>query len=761
MKTLKTLSGIIILFLMGHCAQAQNAEITGQILDKETGEVLIGANISIGDQQMISSVDGRFAASIPAGQYFLEISYVGYNAFEQELLLKAGETRELNVELEFSPSILETATVTGSKYQKSIARSPVSISVIKPQLIENTNTVQISSLLDKIPGVQIIDNQANIRGGSGWSYGAGSRVLLLIDDIPALQADVGRPTWGDIPVENISQIEVIKGASSTLFGSAALNGIINIRTGYATAEPVTKANVSYRHYMSPKDPNKKWWTDAPNRINVGIVHKQKIGKLDLVANGFYEDFESFYEDGYEKKLRLSGNLKYRLSDRVNFGLNTMVNLGEGADFFLWNNGSTGIYRGLDGTFSERKNQRFYVDPQVTIFDLKGNKHKIFGRYYYINNDNNNNQSNASKSYYGEYQFSRNFTGLGLKLTAGAVGYFTTSDSELFGDVVLKHNNLASYFELDKEIIEGLTLTAGMRMEYNEQLSPEVFKGDTIPGGKVDESRLISRFGLNYQLGPATFLRSSWGQGYRFPTIVERFIETAVGSFYVFPNVNLESESGWSFEIGAKQGMRIGSWEGFLDLSFFWSQYSNMTEFSLQQDNTGRFGFKSQNVGETDIKGFEINWVGRSRFFGIPVNILAGYTYLDPRYKDFENNEAVLNSISVPVGKEEKENVLKYRNKNNFKIDIEAFVNKFSAGFSYNYTSPTVTIDQLLGNIGQIRLYRNANPDGFDKMDGRLAYNFGFVKCSVLMENILNEEITLRPGLFEAPRNISLRLDFNL
>ena len=65
----------------------------------------------------------------------------------------------------------------------------------------------------------MVSSQPNIRGGSGWSYGAGSRVLLLVDDIPALQADAGLAQWDDIPVENIAQIEVVKGAASALYGS--------------------------------------------------------------------------------------------------------------------------------------------------------------------------------------------------------------------------------------------------------------------------------------------------------------------------------------------------------------------------------------------------------------------------------------------------------------------------------------------------------------------------------------------------------------
>jgi iron complex outermembrane receptor protein len=104
--------------------------------------------------------------------------------------------------------------------------------VIKPSLVENTNATTMESIVDQVPGVNVIDGQANIRGGAGWSYGAGSRVLVLVDDIPQLSADASDAKWTFIPTENLEQVEVIKGATSALFGSSALNGVINFRTAY-------------------------------------------------------------------------------------------------------------------------------------------------------------------------------------------------------------------------------------------------------------------------------------------------------------------------------------------------------------------------------------------------------------------------------------------------------------------------------------------------------------------------------------------------
>ncbi len=759
MKRISSLLTLTFLMLAGQLV-SQNSGVSGSVRDAETNEPLYGATIRINEIGTVTALDGQYNITYNPGTYRVRISYIGYKSQVYEVSIIENDYTQLDVVMSPSKLILETATITGSKHQKSIARSPISIEVIKPDLISNTNAVRLTSVLDKIPGVQLIDNQANIRGGSGWSYGAGSRVLLLIDDVPALQGDAGRPSWSDIPVENISQVEVLKGAASTLYGSSAMNGIINIRTGYATSKPTTKASISYINYMAPADENKKWWDTAPSRINASILHKQKIGALDIVTNGFYEDFKSYYQDAFEKRYRFSLNAKYKINDRISIGLNSMYNKGDSANPFLWANGGSGAYVALAGSLINTVSTRYYVDPQITIFDKNDNRHKIFGRHYSISNGNSSNQSNASVSNYVEYQFLKKIEEWDMDLTTGTAAYLVSSNSELFGDVELTSNNIAGYAEVDKRFGERLTATLGLRYEYNYQESPEVFKGDTIPGGLVEESKLIARTGLNYKLDTATYLRASWGQGYRFPTITERFIETGLSGFFIFPNVYLQSENGWTSEIGAKQGVRLGGWEGYIDVALFWSQYNNMTEFTFVTQD-GMQGFQSQNVGRTDVKGYELNIAGRSKLFGIPINVIGGYTYINPTYRDFDNNQAIRSSISTPVGETELQNILKYRTRHNLKLDIEGSYNGFAAGFAFIHSSATETIDELLNNIGLIGFYRNANPGGFIKLDARIAYTYNSLKISVLAENILNQEYTLRPGLLEAPRNIGLRLDYNI
>ena len=119
--------------------------------------------------------------------------------------------------------------------------------------------------------------------------------------------------------------------------------------------------------------------------------------------------------------------------------------------------------------------------------------------------------------------------------------------------------------------------------------------------------------LNWQAAEYTFLRASFGQGYRYPSIAEKYASTTLGSVKIFPNPYVKPESGWSSEIGIKQGILFGKTTGQADLSFFFSQNSDLIEyvFSNYPDPvTGifDFGFQATNVEQSRVYGYELEFI---------------------------------------------------------------------------------------------------------------------------------------------------------
>ena len=731
---------------------AQEYTFTGKVTDDFTGEPLIGAAISTGDNGVVTDTYGVF--SLKSEKEFLDITvtYVGY----KPLQLSVSSELDLQIVMTSSEYLLDAAVITGSKYDSPIIESVTSISLIKPDLLSDANIPSLDQALDKVPGLQIQDGQANIRGGSGYSYGAGSRVLILVDNISALQADAGRLNWNDIPVENISQVEVLKGAASVLYGSAALNGIINIRTGEAGSVPITRLSTSYRAFGAPAVEAAHWYKGEliPYEWNVSGLHKQKIGSLDLVVNGFYSRAEEVYQDAFNNRGRLSTKLKYRFSPHLTAEIGATYNKTNNVSHLLWRNSSAGQYGYVNNSLSNNQSQRFFVDPSVTYFDSKGNRHKVFARYFNVANTNTENRSNTSQFYSAEYQFLTEIDVIDANLTAGLTGSAVNSDSELFSDTLITARNIAAYAQVDKYFGDKLKLSLGLRTEYNLLQAPPQLGSITLPNeGKEDETKTIFRAGANYQMSDYSALRISFGQGYRYPTITEKFISTSVGAFTIFPNVDLRSETGWSAEIGYKQGVKVGGWRGFIDLAAFISRYQDMTEFTLAFQEGG-FGFSSQNIGDTEIKGIELEFGGESEFLGIPIRIIGGYAFIDPKYQDFTPEIAATSTSS--------ENILKYRTRHNAKIDIQASVKKFVFGIGYQYASEMVAIDNLFFEFNdflELEGYLSQNSTAYQLLGARLGVKFDHLSLTLHGNNLFNSQIMRRPARLEPPRNASVRLDY--
>src|SRR5690606_10984138 len=119
----------------------------------------------------------------------------------------------------------------------------ISMDVLRPELIDNKGFRDLEDAIGQTPGVHTMDGQVSIRGGSGFAYGAGSRVMLLWNGMPLLSADAGDAKFNSVPMESASQIEVIKGASFVLYGSRALNGIISL----SEREPTTKGETRIKY----------------------------------------------------------------------------------------------------------------------------------------------------------------------------------------------------------------------------------------------------------------------------------------------------------------------------------------------------------------------------------------------------------------------------------------------------------------------------------------------------------------------------------
>ena len=295
--------------------------ISGTVIDIVSNEELIGVNIILENGNgTATDFFGKYKLETEKGLQIVTFKYIGYQNVTKTINIKKGENKILNISLVPNSEQLNTVVVSAGRFEQKLEEITVSMEVIKPTLIENKNTTDIQTAMDQIPGVNITDGQANIRGGSGWSYGAGTRVLVLVDDMPLISGDAGQVQWKLIATENINQVEVIKGAASALYGSSALNGIINIRTAFPSQKDIdknklpgyTKVNMHFGLIDKPQRKKLNWNGDKRRAFKgFEFLQAMKFKNLDLSFGGnlFLDDGYRFGETTDRKRFNLNSTYK--------------------------------------------------------------------------------------------------------------------------------------------------------------------------------------------------------------------------------------------------------------------------------------------------------------------------------------------------------------------------------------------------------------------------------------------------------------------
>ena len=256
---------------------------------------VVGAYVTNGTVTAASDLDGAYMLALKPGSHTVVCTFIGMAKQEWKVDLVDGQTLEWNPVMASTAEALGLVVVSAGRFEQDASEVTVSLEVLKPALVENKATTTLETAIEQTPGVSLVDGEPQIRSGSGFSYGAGSRVMVLVDDLPVLSGDAGRPTWGFLPLENLEQIEVIKGASSVLYGSAALSGVINIRTRYPDARPLTRISLQHGVYSDPQSAEESmYWDGTLQQSNLRFLHSQQLGGWDVVVGG-----NVLGDDGYK------------------------------------------------------------------------------------------------------------------------------------------------------------------------------------------------------------------------------------------------------------------------------------------------------------------------------------------------------------------------------------------------------------------------------------------------------------------------------
>lgn len=800
----------IVLLLLSFVASLnlwsqQTSSIAGVIID-EKGEPVFSANVIVDAAKgwaAVTDFDGKYEITLPAGAYDVLVRFIGYEESMQSVIVGAGEKVSLDFSLQQSEQVIGEVEVSSPTKRGIVAeKEVVTVETISTDLIENNVITIGSDAVDRVPGVTLLDGQVSIRGGSGYAYGTGSRVILVIDEIPLLSPERNEILWDFVPMENVKSMDVVKGASSVQYGSAALNGIIAVNTKWPTKKKETNVTVFGSLYDNPPIREGKWWdksdviVEKPHELGVQFAHlRQLTEEMDFVFSGALISNQSHIESQFNKRVR--NNIKWRYMPKKVPGLSVSLNSNllyrNNDQFFIWDNNTNGAYSGR--SYQDRY-LRYSFDPVIKYFFKEKHQLSLINRIYYDQRLNAT-SSTGSRNYFAvkvfnDLQYKRSFTNRVKEMTgtisAGMVNNRDIIRVSVFdgfledGKTNFVWNTFSTYFQGDYGW-RDLTLAFGGRFDF------------VTLDGQTKASKPVFNAGASYEIGNKNFVRFGFGQSFRIPSLAERFVKEEITSVqlggppisvYAGPNPNILPEEGYTYELGYKKLIKGPNVEAKIDAAVFYQRFINMTEFTFGQyedplDSSSYIGFSMQNVADARTLGWETTVGVTHEFKKAVLSYQLGYTYTyagnageDTTLRSFGN--VVKNAFSAFRIKdaeydafydENEQNILfgmmRYRFRHLIKSDINLDVQKFSFGANMRYYGFMDRVDAVFALfIPGIQDFRDAQQNKGDfVLDLRGQYHFSDnFTLGFICKNALNNNYQLRPAKPDAPRTFTIQGKFN-
>ena len=703
---------------------AQTFSVSGKVTDS-LNNPLLRVNIVVleNGKGAATNLDGEYIiGNLSPGTYNLEFSIIGYESKKLRIVL-TNKSITADVVLTEKPVESEQVIVTAGKYEQKISELPVSAEVLGSDMISQKNFSDLEDALRYVPGVNMTDDQISIRGSSGYSRGAGSRVLLAIDGLPFYTGDTGETIWEVVPVTILDHIEIIKGAASSLYGSTAIGGVINLIT-----KKIPKNHIVYfKSYIGAYD--KPAYTEWDWSGEYRTFNGQTISYANTYNNiGIAVSFSRLEDTGYRQNnfsKRYIGFIKsdIRLTSASSLMLLANIFNKKSGNFVYWRDSRNALVppqNDLGQVVKADRNMFGAIYKQVLSDNILLN---IKGSYYHTFWDDGATPDNKSKTdlFRGEVQFNSSFSN-SLFVVSGLETSGAQVNSNLFGNPT--SFGFGAYSHADWKFDFPLIASLGLRYDYNRL--------DTLDGS----SALSPKFGLNYKFSDDLIFRTSVGTGFRAPTPAEAFTSTSTSGITVKPNPLLKSETNLTIEGGV-------NYKPFntitLDLALFNNEFYDFIEPGVDLTD-GLIIF--DNVTRARIQGFEFQSVINLEQFNTDMTL--SYTYLWAR--NIEEKKA-----------------LKYRPRNVFYSRLDYNSHNFIAGADFRYWSRVEEIDNELIDLGLV-------PDGQLRVDVfvldlRAGYNLNFydtpLKVFLNANNVLNYNYVELIGNLAPIRNFSLSMELKL
>ena len=314
-------------------AQVTEGKITGKVTS--SGNPLPFASVGLQGTSYgaITANDGTFSLDrIPAGNYLLQISFLGYETWLRPLVIKSGQN-QLNIQAELEKSLmaLNELVVTGTRSEKRRLDSAVPVNILDSRMMQSTQSLNLSEGLSFQPGIRIEKdcqtcNYTQVRmNGLGGSY-----TQILLNSKPLFSSLAGLYGLEQFPASMIDRVEIVRGGGSVLYGSNAIAGTINILTKDPSENDF--------HLSSTGSMVNGEATDLQTDVDAALVSKSKKSGGNLIISKRNRNAWDANDDGFSELSKinnlsfgLSTFLKTSLDSKLRFSINSINEIRNGGD----------------------------------------------------------------------------------------------------------------------------------------------------------------------------------------------------------------------------------------------------------------------------------------------------------------------------------------------------------------------------------------------------------------------------------------------
>ncbi|MFN8365992.1 MAG: TonB-dependent receptor [Candidatus Kapaibacterium sp.] len=729
---------VVVIVIVNVVLLTARGTVSGVVRDAETHEPLRGVTVRVETTALGGNTNknGVFVIrAVPDGNYTLLVSMVGYNSAKKEVRVKENDSVFVQIEIKSQAIQTSEVVVSANKRVQAVQDVPMSVSTVDARAVQQRNATRLDDVLRYVPGVNISQYNVNIRGASGFAYGLGSRTMVLLDNFPLLSGDNGDISFDALPVFETERVEVVKGAGSALYGTSALGGVVNV----ITREPKDYPEFRFRGYSGlytrPRFDTWEYQERLSQIHGFDASYSQRIGTVGWIMSGGMKGDDSYRQFDDSFRWNLYNKFTFAPTPLSNVLVYSQYAYEDRANWLNWYNLQYATRPPLGTNMEDRVRSHKYAAGAEYKQIISGNTFGIIRSSYYRTSYENNvgfDQPDYLASTAGAINLEGQVTTyLNEKIL------FTAGVNLLRNDVSAPNLNgdkgqsiTSAYAQTEFTNLEDVIVTVGGRFDLEKTF------------GQESNAQFSPKVGISYKTPGDGSLRLSLGRAFRAASITERFAAIRFSGFTVGRNLDLRSETGWSFELGATQSFEVFSMPFQMDAALFQSELYDLIEPQFVINST-KSEIQFVNITRARIQGIEAGLKGwfADKLVGVETSITA----MNPRNLTLDKT-------------------LTYRHNLMWTSRILIPINPVEIQFDYRYLSRQEEVDERIVNLGLV-----VNGDirvPIHVVDARVLMDFNKfnnipVTVSINIKNLFDYYYVEVLGNLARTRQVSIQFDAKL